>query len=171
MIQAFVRADNRAFKGELVDDIEESSAHVSSPGKRKYDEQSEDESQDSTSGRFSGPGPNRESSSSLLERELGGTSYDGARSASRSLASHLSGDADGSSNRTTDDIIVGMDSSSQNAPSQEMQERGNMGLSFIGKANHVKPSTTIDSMDLNEIVEDAHIAEESGAVKRAGFAE
>lgn len=154
-------------------DIEETSIHVSSPGKRKFDEQSEDESQDSTSGRWSGPGPNRESSSSLLERELGGNgeaSYDGARLASRSLATRLSDDVDGSNNGTAKNIIVGMDPSLQNGRSQEMQERGNMGLSFIGKSNQVK-STTIDSMDLNDIMEDSHVAEESGAVKRVGFAE
>lgn len=157
-----------------MDDVEGSSVHVSSPGKRKFDEQSEDESQDSTSGRWSGPGPNRESSSSLLERELGGigeASYDGARSASRSLATPLSDDVDRSNSRTTD-IIVGMDPSLQNGPSQEMQERGgNMGLSFIGKSTNQVKSMTIDSMDLNDIVEDAHVAEESGAVKRVGFAE
>ncbi|CAG8952025.1 hypothetical protein HYFRA_00000761 [Hymenoscyphus fraxineus] len=173
-LDAFVRADNRAFKAEFVD-IEESSIHVSSPGKRKFDEQSSD-SQDSTSGRWSGPGPNRESSAGILEREMMGNSemsYDDAHSASRSLADRLTEDIDDSDSHATGDIIVGMDPSMlQNGtpPGQEMQERGNMRLSLIGsRSNNIK-SSTIDNMDLNDIVEDSHVAEESGAVKRVGFA-
>ncbi|KAF4636706.1 hypothetical protein G7Y89_g1392 [Cudoniella acicularis] len=174
--KAFVRTDNRHFKAEFIEN-EDTQTQLSSPGKRKFDERSEEGSQDSTTGRWNGAvaSPNM----SIMEREMGGSdgpSWEGPQAASQSLASRLNDVTNETSSAESREVLVGVDPSlvSNNGVSsgQEMQERGSMPMVAarpLGNAN----STIIESMDLvmKEVMEDDRLAEESPAVKHVGFTE
>ncbi|EPE34655.1 hypothetical protein GLAREA_10349 [Glarea lozoyensis ATCC 20868] len=181
-LETFVRADNRAFKQELLEsDFDDGStqASLSSPGKRKFDQQRETDSSQDTSyeERWGGPNPSdEESNTSMFERDMGengALSFDGAGPASQTLTSMGNG-TQGSVNRRDDGIILGVDPSmiqkNPESGAQEMEELGGMRLGMMGPSNGVK-SNTIDSMDLDEVLEDQRVAEPSGAVKKVGFAE
>jgi hypothetical protein len=72
------------------------------------------------------------------------------------------------------EVIVGVDPSlimmDNEDAGQEMEERGGMPM-LSGRKMSVQQMGTIDNMDLDQVVEDEHVAEESTAVKRVGFAE
>jgi hypothetical protein len=107
--------------------------------------------------------------------ENGELSFDGARSASQNLAMSMEDGTQSSVNRRDNDIIMGVDPSmlqkNRESSAQEMKELGGMRFSMMaGAGNNAKPST-IDNMDLDEVVEDQRVAEPSGAVKHVGFAE
>ncbi|EHK99966.1 hypothetical protein M7I_4049 [Glarea lozoyensis 74030] len=144
-LETFVRADNRAFKQELLEsDFDDGStqASLSSPGKRKFDQQRETDSSQDTSyeERWGGPNPSdEESNTSMFERDMG----------------------------ENDPSMI---QKNPESGAQEMEELGGMRLGMMGPSNGVK-SNTIDSMDLDEVLEDQRVAEPSGAVKKVGFAE
>jgi hypothetical protein len=184
LLQAFVRADNRVFKQELLEnDTDDAStqASISSPGKRKFMEESE-ESQDSLTARWGGSSPpNNESHASMFERDMGENgelSFDGARSASQNIAANLQNGAQSSTNGPDIDVIMGVDPAMlQKLPetnAQEMKELGGMRMGMMAGAGNNTKTNTIDSMDLDlafDVLEDERVAEPSGAVKRVGFAE
>ena len=70
------------------------------------------------------------------------------------------------------EIIVGVDpndlESNVQSSGQEMQERSSMRM-MAGMSQ--EKSSTIDNMDLDEVMEDEHAAGESAAVKHVGFSE
>jgi hypothetical protein len=72
------------------------------------------------------------------------------------------------------EIIVGVDPSlimkDSDGGGQEMKERGGMPM-LSGRKMSVQQMGTIDIMDLDQVVDDEHVAEESTAVKQVGFAE
>jgi len=67
-------------------------------------------------------------------------------------------------------MAMSFNSSLPDEPSQgqEMQERSN--LRMLSSRAAEKP-TTIDNMDLDQVMEDDHVAKESTAVKHVGFAD
>lgn len=74
-----------------------------------------------------------------------------------------------------EDLIVGIDpslltKSHDNDTKQEMQERNDIPM-LAGRSLTKEKASTIDSMDLDQVVEDADVKEESAAVKRVGFVE
>jgi hypothetical protein len=71
------------------------------------------------------------------------------------------------------DVIMGVDPVTDGnvPPGPEMQERsGNSMLTHL-VGNVSKQSTANDSMEINETMNDEDIQNESGAIKRVGFAE
>jgi len=174
-LQTFVRFDNAAFKAELtvpeesqavgwdteesIDSPMETSQPVglSSPGKRKY-RGSDDES-------------NQYQRVNVTEKEL--------RDTEEALADGHPGNGGimedvVPTNGKQHEIVVGVDPSlimkGNDDAGQEMKERGGMPM-LSGRKMSMQQMNTIDSMDLDQVVEDEHIAEESTAVKRVGFAE
>jgi hypothetical protein len=145
--------DNRAFKAELAesDDSQTQVSVVSSPGKRKFDERGSDGSAEVTPSRWDGDASPR-GNESALEGEM----------------SHR-GDY---LNSQDHEIIVGVDpkdlDSNGQSSGQEMQERGSMRM-MAGMSQEM--SSTIDNMDLDEVMEDENAAGESAAVKHVGFSE
>jgi hypothetical protein len=181
VFQAFVRADNRSFKQELIEnDTEDSSTQASlpSPGKRKFKDDSE-ESQDSITARYGGPTPpDSECHTSQFERDMGENGelfFNGARSASQSFATSMQNGAPNSTDRQDGNVIIGVDPVMlQKVPessTREMKELGGMRLGMMAGAGTNTKTSTIDSMDLDEVLEDQRVVEPSGAVKRVGFAE
>jgi hypothetical protein len=111
----------------------------------------------------------------MFERDLGENgelSFEEAHSASQNLASNT---GEGSHNQENLEVIMGVDPSLQQhdggSSAQEMTELGGMRFGMMGSAAGNAKRSTIDNMDLDEVVEDQHVAEPSGAVKRVGFAE
>jgi len=174
-LQTFVRFDNAAFKTELtvpeesqtvgwdtedsIDSPMESSQPVglSSPGKRKY-QGSDDES-------------NQYQRVNVTEKEL--------RDTEEALADGHLGNGGimediAPTTGKEHEIIVGVDPSlimkGNDDVGPEMKERGGIPM-LSGRKMSMQQMNTIDSMDLDQVVEDEHIAEESTAVKRVGFAE
>ncbi|PMD43684.1 hypothetical protein L207DRAFT_510194 [Hyaloscypha variabilis F] len=174
-LETFVRFDNAAFKTELtvpeesqavgwdtedsIDSPIDSSQPVglSSPGKRKY-RGSDDES-------------NQYQRVNVTEKELGGSEeaiVDGHLGNGGIMEDIVP------TNGKQHEIIVGVDPSlimkDNEHEGQEMKERGGMPM-LSGRKASMQQMSTIDSMDLDQVVEDEHVAEESTAVKRVGFAE
>lgn len=116
----------------------------------------------------------------MLERELGGADgspSDEARAASQNFSTRLTDVPEGGAALQGNDVIEGVDPSlttnkGQSSAGQEMQERGNMRLSIMGggrsHGNNSK-TNTIDSMDLDEVLEDTRSMAESAAVKQVGY--
>jgi hypothetical protein len=130
---------------------------LSSPGKRKY-RGSDDES-------------NQYQRVNITEKELRGDEPN-------NVDSHLGNGGIMEdvvpTNGKQHEIIVGVDPSlimkDNESMGQEMKERGGMPM-LSGRKMSVAQMGTIDSMDLDQVVEDEHVAEESTAVKQVGFAE
>ncbi len=130
---------------------------LSSPGKRKY-RGSDDES-------------NQYQRVNVTEKELGGSEeaiVDGHIGNGGIMEDILP------TNGKQHEIIVGVDPSlimkDNEHEGQEMKERGGMPM-LSGRKASIQQMSTIDSMDLDQVVEDEHVAKESTAVKRVGFAE
>jgi hypothetical protein len=185
-MQTFVRFDNAAFKKELAapeesqpigwddapketniigwddepaDAQKDSSQPVglSSPGKRKY-HGSDDET-------------NQYQRVNVTEKELrdGSATVDGNLGNGAGIMEDVL-----PTNGKQHEVIVGVDPSlimkdPENA-GQEMKERGGMPM-LSGRKMSVQQMSTIDIMDLDQVVDDEHVAEESTAVKQVGFAE
>jgi len=139
--------DNRAFRAELVES-DGSQAQVSSPGKRKFDERGSEASSEATP-----------------------SSWDGGaspRGKERAMEGEMSNHGDYLRDH---EIIVGVDpndlESNRQSAGQEMQERSSMRI----MAGISQEKSTIDNMDLDEVMEDEHPAGESAAVKHVGFSE
>jgi hypothetical protein len=112
-----------------------------------------------------------------MERELrstdGAFELDGTQSASQTLANQLDESRTVTPDGDDHEIIHGIDPSmlsNVDTPfsGQEMQERSSMPM-LSGRAGG-ELVTTIDSMDLDQVMEDENITEESAAVKNIGLA-
>jgi hypothetical protein len=69
------------------------------------------------------------------------------------------------------EMIMGVDPSFQepNLSGQEMQERSSMRMLSARAQDGAGNAKPIDIMDLDQVMEDDNIAQESGAVRRVGF--
>ena len=159
------------FKNEFPDD--DSQTQLSSPGKRKFDERSVESQNSSPKGRDDVNVVERELRSSDESGSGSGAGLDDAKAASQNSASHVDGSNE-------EEVIVGIDPSMlsndyQPPPipprqPQEMQERSGMpmltGMQTNGGGGK---KSTIDSMDLDQVLEDADTAAESAALKNLGI--
>jgi hypothetical protein len=125
-----------------------------SPGKRKFDSSSGDSPESSRWG--SGASIRGENGVNILEREIGGSepeegSYVGVNE--------------------QPEVILGIDPSMDGGSEvtfrgQEMQERRSLRMpSNRPQVSSTEARSTVDGMDLDHVVEDDHVAEESAAVK------
>jgi len=178
--QNFVRWDNAAFRAELPDSqsgtdtqspiqaddsqsVTSSGIGPSSPGKRKYGE--EDSGSRVNARRVN-----------VTERELRGSdetsSIDSAGTVTREMSSMLTGGET--------EMIIGVDpglldgeEEMKSGKEMEMQERS--GIPMLAtrsiRGSSVMGTSTIDSMDLDQVLQDENVREESAAVKRVGFVE
>ncbi|KAH6684481.1 hypothetical protein B0J14DRAFT_572979 [Halenospora varia] len=165
-LEAFVNRDNGLFKAEFAED--ETQTQLQSPGKRKFDERSDQGSPGSPTDRWNG-NTDHENNATMIEREMGSNkSWADAKAASQSLAGRL---ADDDSKENKQEILVGLDPFQINGQSsgQEMQERSNMPMIAGLPSGKPTKQATIDSMDLDEVLEDDKIQEPSPAVKHVGF--
>jgi hypothetical protein len=112
-----------------------------------------------------------------MERELtstdGASELEGARLTSQTLADQLDDSRTVTPDGDEHEIIHGIDPtmlSNDDTPfsGQEMKERS--GIPMLSSRAGGEPVTTIDSMDLDQVVEDDNITEESAAVKNVGLA-
>lgn len=131
---------------------------LSSPGKRKFDESSL-VNQDS----------NPYAPANITARDLrnGGGDDEMDITGSQQRA-HTAGEL-GSKSPDGHDVIMGIEPPNLETPpqTQEMQERGGMPMLSRGS---MAQTSTLDSMDLDQVMEDDSVAGESAAVKRVGFA-
>lgn len=173
-LETFVRNDNQCFKAELAE--EDSQSQVTSPGKRKFDAQSNDSGDSTRWNRGTSP-KGYENSVQVMERELrttdGASELEGARAASQTLADQLDESRTVTPDGDDHEVIHGVDpsmlSNDDNPFSgQEMQERS--GMPMLSSIAGGEPVITIDSMDLDQVMEDDNITEESAAVKNVGLA-
>jgi hypothetical protein len=94
----------------------------------------------------------------VLEREIGGSELEeGARHGSEQP-----------------EVIIGIDpfvdgGSEGSSRGQEMQERKSMRMLPNRARDGAGVRNPMDNMDLDRVVEDSHVAEESGAVKSIGL--
>jgi len=161
-LDTFVRKDNALFKKEFPSSSPVSSP--ASPGKRKIE--STDSSDEALQeGRY----PTR-GIVEVTEREVGNPGLDGAQIAASSLALHAVQNGSGH------EMIMGVDPNMDDAPieGQEMQERPRSSMPRILSAS-TRPidgsQKPLDIMDMDEVMEDDIVANESGAVKQVGFME
>lgn len=54
---------------------------------------------------------------------------------------------------------------------QEMRERGTLRMASGSQTHSTQSSSTLDHMDLDEVIEDNNVAVESKAVRRVDFAD
>jgi hypothetical protein len=145
-----VRYDNALFRSEFPNDI----TSPISPGKRKFDSSSEDSPESSRWG--SGASVRGgENGVNILEREIGGSEPE--------EGSYLGG-------IEQPEVILGIDPSVDGGSEatfrgQEMQERKSLRMLSNRPQGSTEARSTVDGMDLDHVVEDDHVAEESGAVK------
>jgi hypothetical protein len=124
-----------------------------SPGKRKFDSSSEESPE---SGRWASAGAVRgEAGVNVLETEVGGPEAE--------EGAHPRGSED-------PEIIVGIDPFMEVGPEisfrgQEMQERKSMRMLPSRVRGNAETRDPMDNMDLDHVVEDSRVAEESGAVR------
>lgn len=167
--------DNKLFRSELpksqsdtevqspsAQSVDSSQVGTTSPGKRKYGDD------DPTSSR-----PRRVT---VTERELRASDwsdFDAVRAATENMTTSMGGDQG--------EMIIGVDPSLISLPTyqesnqemQEMTERPGGGIPMLGgrPAPTQGQFGTIDGMDLDRVIEDQDVREESAAVKRVGFVE
>jgi hypothetical protein len=131
---------------------------LSSPGKRKY-RGSDDES-------------NQYQRVNVTEKELRGNDESTTADGNLGNGAGIMEDVV-PTNGKRHEIIVGVDPSlimrDNEDVRQEMQERGAMPM-LSGRKMSMQQMSTVDSMDLDQVVEDENVAEESTAVKGIGFA-
>lgn len=131
---------------------------LSSPGKRKY-RGSDDES-------------NQYQRVNVTEKELRGNDESTIADGNLGNGAGIMEDVV-PTNGKHHEIIVGVDPSlimrDNEDVGQEMQERGAMPM-LSGRKMSMQQMSTVDSMDLDQVVEDENVAEESTAVKGIGFA-
>jgi hypothetical protein len=154
-----VHFDNRYFKAEILENQPDSqtvdgdapSVGISSPGKRKFDDL-------------------------LLSQDPG--SNGGVKVSEREVTLNDESGSSGTITHEEHEVLIGFDPTTTGVdPSelmkngdekQEMQERN--GLSLLSRpVSNTAPSSTIDSMDLDQVVEDENVSKESEAVKHVGF--
>ncbi len=130
---------------------------LSSPGKRKY--------------RGSDDGTNQYQRVNVTEKELS----DGSGTVDGNLGNEAGIMEDVlPTHGKPHEIIVGVDPSlimkDSEGGGQEMKERSGMPM-LSGRKMSVQQMGTINIMDMDQVVDDEHVAEESTAVKQVGFAE
>jgi hypothetical protein len=112
-----------------------------------------------------------------MEQELRSTDsaseLEGARAASQALADQLDDSRTVTPAVDEREVIHGIDPAMLNNDDmpfsgQEMQERSVMPM--LSSRAGGEPVTTIDSMDLDQVMEDENTTEESAAVKNVGLA-
>lgn len=112
-----------------------------------------------------------------MERELrstdGAFELEGAQSASQTLTDRLDESRTVTPDGDDHEIIHGIDPSmlsnvDASFSGQEMQERS--GIPMLSGRAGGELVTTIDSMDLDQVMEDENMTEESAAVKNIGLA-
>ena len=112
-----------------------------------------------------------------MERELrstdGASELDGACAASQALADQLDNSRTVTPDVDEHEVIHGidpamLDNNDMPFSRQEMQERS--GMPMLSSRAGGEPVTTIDSMDLDQVMEDENTTEESAAVKNVGLA-
>jgi len=144
-LEVFVREDNLAFKAELTTDGPDPVTSPKSPSKRKYQD-SPDESADWVE--WTGGSPKGgEDSVKVTETEVQGQ-----------------------------DVIIGVDPTQlidveTQFTRQEMQERNSLRVLSTRPNGSIQRPATIDSMDMDQIMEDTDTRDESAAVKHVGFVE
>lgn len=173
-----MRTDNLQFSDEF-SASEESQSRVASPkspGKRKYDDTTEEEEERP---RLIG----REDSVQMAESHLGGS--DGAdwrsrRALFRPLTSRIPDRSVTPKQNEGHEVIIGVDPfqiiendghdghDEHQFVGQEMQERSSLPI-LSSHAKDTQQSITMDSMDVDEVMQDADVREESVAVKHVGF--
>ena len=151
--------DNRYFKAEILENQPDSqtvdgdapSVGISSPGKRKFDDL-------------------------LFSQDP--SSNGGVKVSEREVTLNDESGSSGTITHEEHEVLIGFDPTTTGVdPSelmkngdekQEMQERN--GLSLLSRpVSNTAPSSTIDSMDLDQVVEDENVSKESEAVKHVGF--
>ncbi|KUJ11698.1 uncharacterized protein LY89DRAFT_786579 [Mollisia scopiformis] len=163
-LESFVKWENTNFKSEFrtVEDIQTDTQTIiddsqpvglSSPGKRKFHESSL---------------YNQDYGVKISEREVrtsdGSPDWDAGPS------------NDSFAPNGKQEVIMGIDPSlltkdhNDHEAGQEMQERSSMPM-LSGRPLTKEKASTIDSMDLDQVVEDMNVKEESAAVKHVGFVE
>jgi len=189
-LEVFVRADNLAFSAEFPsNDLQSQITSPKSPGKRKFDGSSDD-SQDGDI--WNGANQiRRRNSIKATEIELRGSDesepdWGGAHAtaASQNKVSRLEDRSITSRGNEFNDVIMGVDPTQlvdtsmpnlidvdNGSGGQEMQERSSLRMLSSQAKGSTSMMGTIDSMDLDEVMEDADNREESAAVKRIGFME
>lgn len=155
-----MRKDNVWFKNELppADSPVSSPISPTSPGKRKTEAS---EAADEALQDFRYKGNTKTSEDSTED-----TTSNGARQVSELSDSSTQPIVNGDSGM---EVIEGVNPKNHETSSsgQEMQERGSMLM--LAAQNGTEKSKPIDLMDMDQVMEDANIAQESGAVKRVGF--
>lgn len=160
-LETFVKWDNSSFKGELKDasspQIGNDNIQVvgpSSPSKRKWHESSLNDQENH--------------GVQVSERELPGETWNGDAGPSSM------NDTFAPNGNDNHEVVVGIDPSllmkDNQYSGQEMQERTGIPM-LSGRPMSKEKEATIDSMDLDHVVEDTDVREESAAVKRVGFAD
>jgi len=149
-LETFVRKDNALFKSEFPS----SSSPVSSPKSPKRKSNGSISSDELEGGRY-------KSSVKVSEREVGDTDFEGAQAAASSLAQSLAQNGNGN------EILMGVDPNSDMSSGQEMQERS--GMRMLSARPMDGAQKAIDIMDMDQVMEDDAVAQESGAVKHVGF--
>jgi hypothetical protein len=156
-----VHFDNRYFKGEILENQPDSqtvdgdtlSVGISSPGKRKFDDL-------------------------LLSQDPG--SNGGVKVSEREITLNDESGSSGTITHEEHEVLIGVDPTTtgvdpselmkngEDRQGQEMQERN--GLSLLSRpVSNTTPSSTIDGMDLDQVLEDENVSKESEAVKHVGF--
>jgi hypothetical protein len=154
-----VHFDNRYFKAEILENRPDSqtvdgdapSVGISSPRKRKFDDL-------------------------LLSQDPG--SNGGVKVSEREVTLNDESGSSGTITHEEHEVLIGVDPTTTGFdPSelmkngdekQEMQERN--GLSLLSRPmSNTAQSSTIDSMDLDQVIEDENVSKESEAVKHVGF--
>lgn len=158
-LETFVRKDNVWFKHEFPapNSAISSPKSPSSPSKRKT-ETTESSDEASQEGRYR--------SFAKISEEDGDESGIGAQSASSNLTQVVA--PNGKQNH---EMIMGIDPNlhENSSPGQEMQERSSMRMLSSRARDGAENPKPIDSMDLDQVMEDENIAQESGAVSHIGY--
>lgn len=177
LFQTFVSNDNHMFLQELQSQAsaEDSQGSVTSPSKRKWAMQSD--STDASVRWNGGASPKGyESSVQVMEKELrsndGVSEFEEGRTASQQLIDHLDESRTVTPGET--EVIHGIDPTMlgrDDTPfsGQEMQER--TGAPLLSGGAGGESVSTIDSMDLDQVVDDENVTEESAAVKHVELAQ
>ncbi len=116
----------------------------------------------------------------VVERELRSSdeSFEYESTPSQHEGTHLTGSLPPISSDQQHEVLVGVDPSllakDQDAPTQgiqEMEERSGMPMLSSRPKGDTAQSSTIDNMDLDQVMEDETVAGESAAVRRVGVTE
>jgi hypothetical protein len=149
----------------------DSGSQVTSPGKRKWNDSSENSQESEHWIGGSSPKGYENNSVQAKDRKLGytdsGFNMASARAASQMMADRIDDSRTVTPGDDEHEVIHGVDPMLEDSSfsGQEMQERSNMPMLSASSTR----AKTIDSMDLDQVVEDEHGAKESAAVRDLGM--